>query len=171
GTNLLEIGAIDEATLLRYLSQATHLPWADHALLTEIDWQAVELLDLETIKSLQVLPLRLDGDVVRAVVTDPLDDETRARLKAQLPNHIQQFITSEFRFFSLLEKLFDVPLQKRFRLLNDRFPIEDTPEAPHAEVDEAWELMTTNFGVRHKSTAKSRRPSGIRVGLSEDTSG
>lgn len=140
GTNLLEIGALDEATLLLYLSRAMGLPWADRELIGQVDWEAVELLDLATIRGFRLLPVRFDGSVVRALVTDALPPDRLRELKARIGHPINQYITSEFRFDALLEKLFDVPLSARLRRLEERFPLEQSPLAavlPHAALAEA----------------------------------
>ena len=66
GTNLLEIGALDERIFLVYLSRVTGLPWAGRDMLTAVDWEATELLDVETVRAEKILPVRFDGQTVRA---------------------------------------------------------------------------------------------------------
>jgi len=156
GTNLLELGAIDEETLLIYLGRTSELEWAGRELVTEIDWEATELLDVDTIRAEKILPVRYDGTLARVLVTDRLSPQRVRSLEAQIGANVEQYITSEFRFHQLLSMLHDVPAPSRYQMLADRHPIEESPlrSAPSADlasvdesVEEDWDLISREIDV------------------------
>lgn len=148
GTNLLEIGALDEQTLLHYLGESSGLAWADRNLLMNLDPQVVDRLPLEEIEWLGVLPIReLDG-TLQCLVIDPPSLETEDTLRSHFSTPFELFITNEFRFAELCERLLERPLPDRYRKLLGRFPLEDSPEFVEDDEDDFW----AGFGLEDTSS-------------------
>ena len=127
GTNLLEIKALDEATLLEYLSRSAGIPWAGRELIEKPDWDLAERVDVELVQRFKAFPARRIGRSVIAVVTDPLSGPRLHEFESSLGATIVQHITSEFRFWQLLKRAYDLELPPRYATLIERFPLDKSP--------------------------------------------
>ena len=134
GTNLLEINAIDELTLLTYLARSSDLPWADRELLSQPDWSLAERVDQALAETLKAIPSHESEHSVYVVVTDRLDAKDEATLREKVGAPIKQYITSEFRFAELMERAYGQATSPRFSALVERFPLAKSPSAKPAGV-------------------------------------
>src|SRR5689334_6840346 len=73
GTNMLEVGAIDEAQLLAALGKTYNLPTAGKAEIDAISPHIPRLFPLVFAESYHVVPYRLDGDVLSVLVSGEPD--------------------------------------------------------------------------------------------------
>ena len=123
GTNLLEIGAITELELTQYLAISQNIRPAQLNHFTNIDPDAIQLLDIETIEHLKMLPIRVHpGNQIDVLVIDPLDNNVLTNLHSKTGFTLTQFIAPEFRFFQALELFFERTPHQRYLRLIKRFP-------------------------------------------------
>ncbi|QWV93218.1 general secretion pathway protein GspE [Geomonas oryzisoli] len=73
GTNLVEMGLVEEDQLARVLSEQLGVPCVDHDLLAEIPQSLLGLLPLELVERFRVLPVSLDGKRLVIAMADPSD--------------------------------------------------------------------------------------------------
>ncbi|MBH25657.1 MAG: hypothetical protein CMH57_14640 [Myxococcales bacterium] len=123
GTNLLEMGVISEAELVHYLAMAHNTRPAETNHYTNLDPDAIGLLDIETVERLNLLPIRIHpGKQVDALVVDPLEPQILEGLQRMTEYEFVQFIAPEFRFLQALNQFFGRELPRRFERLINRFP-------------------------------------------------
>jgi len=125
GTNLLELGLIDELLLLQYLSRAKILPSAMAHHYADLDPDALKLLDIESVERMRILPVRLHANgYADALVEDPLSARLIAELKDLTGFTFSPFIVPEFRFVQVLHEMFGRRLSERYGRLIQRYPQE-----------------------------------------------
>lgn len=123
GTNLLELGHVDEGILLYYVSKQRHMPSLDDAALLEVDPKALALLTAEQAHAWMTVPLEVTDDTLRVAVMDPLPDDAIAALAEQSGRTIEQLLALEVRIWQALGTLYEIEIPQRFRALIDRFPV------------------------------------------------
>ena len=149
GTNLLEIGAITESELVHYLAKTKSLRPAQPNHFTNIDPDAIQLFNVETVEQLKMLPIRIHpGNQIDVLVVDPLEDTILDNLTRKTGYNLIQFITSEFRFIHVLNKFFNRELSQRYLRLGKRFTQPLALGAPS-------NLIATQQHQGRRSTPKS----------------
>ncbi len=162
GTNLLEMGVIAEKELSAYLATARELNPADDQLYRSVDPSALELLDINAVEHLGVLPVKLHPDGrTDAVVLDGLSGDQLEQLQARTGFHFIQHIIPEFRFHQLLQRFFNRPCSSRTLRLLERFP--QVIEATSPSGIRPGGSKPAPPSTRPKSSASARRE--ITLGL------
>jgi hypothetical protein len=114
-TILLEMSAVDEVTLLRYLQAVSGLPPAD---LTGIDLERVrtetQIFPQKFAEKFLIVPLGMQGSTLTVLVADPLDRGRLDELGFMLGVSVIPLIGTEFRLHHLLERLYGVKMPLRF---------------------------------------------------------
>lgn len=121
-TILLEMDLIEEPTLLEALTRATSLQSA-----TELpnlqplrDAQISDLLPAPAAERYRVAPIELDGNILRVLVTDPVDRKLLDELGFHARRSIDPLITVEYRFYLALQELYGTVMPARFQSLEAR---------------------------------------------------
>lgn len=70
---ILALGLLDEEELAAFLADRTHYRVAAKDIFSEIDDRALGAIDTPLLRQLEVLPLRLDSNVLAVAMIDPLD--------------------------------------------------------------------------------------------------
>jgi len=106
GTNLLEIGSIQEEALAQALAQQTGRPalWGEIAL----DPQALRLLTSERADRLEAVPLRLEGRHLSVLMADPSDLRKVDELAFATGKDVRPVIVPEARLWALLRRHYRV---------------------------------------------------------------
>jgi hypothetical protein len=118
-TILLEMDAVDEATLVEAMGRASSLPTAG-------DLPSKEQLDAAGAKDwfphalcerFRAVPVALDGNVLRVLVTDPPDRKQLDELGYMLSRSIDPIVVPEHRFVHAVEMVYGVAVPARFASL------------------------------------------------------
>jgi hypothetical protein len=118
-TILLEMDALDEPTLVEAMGRASGLPTAG-------DLPAKEWLDAAGAKEwfphalserFRAVPVSLDGNVLRVLVTDPPDRKQMDELGYMLSRSIDAIVVTEHRFAQAVELVYNLPVPARFASL------------------------------------------------------
>jgi MshEN domain/HEAT repeats len=139
-TILLEMDIVDEATLIDALARASQLPTAG-------DLPSGESLQAagasrwfphSVCERFRAVPISLEGNVLRVLVTDPPDRKQLDELGYLLSLSVDPIIVPEHRFMQAVELVYKVPLPARFQSLTgklrQRAPKVDPTLARVAEV-------------------------------------
>ncbi|MBN2360596.1 MAG: general secretion pathway protein GspE [Deltaproteobacteria bacterium] len=105
GTNLLELGLIDESTLARYLSKQHRLPALCGDKL-QPDPKALQLLPPSAVDRLNSIPYRLREQRLQILCLDPHDEQMLAEVRAVTGCALEPIVVPEFRFNLLLTTLY-----------------------------------------------------------------
>ncbi|AMV73426.1 general secretion pathway protein GspE [Desulfuromonas carbonis] len=114
GTNLIEMGAIDEATITRVLSRKFGVPAVDPDELLQIPPQALQVLPRELAEKYRVVPLRLNNRRLALVMTDPSDLKVLDEIAFRTGCIIQPLVATELRIVHVLEQAYGIPRERRY---------------------------------------------------------
>ena len=119
GTNLVELGFIDEETLAHYLARQHDVP----ALFGEKirpSVEAMELLNRDAVERLDVIPFEKETKRVQVLCIDPTDLATLDEVAFVTGLHPDPIVVPEVRFWELLRRFYGIERQLRYIALNQR---------------------------------------------------
>lgn len=107
GSNLLELGLIDESTLARYLSKQHRLPALCGDKL-QPDVPALKLLSPRAVDRLNAIPYRLRDQRLQLLCLDPHDDKMLAEVRNLTGCALEPVVVPEYRFNLLLTTIYHI---------------------------------------------------------------
>ena len=119
GTNLLEMGLIDEPTLAVYLARQYDLPSVAGDGVVP-DRAALALLEAEAVKRLNVIPYRIESNQLTVLCIDPQDQPALDEVASITHMQIKPVIVPEIRFWKLLKDCYDSDHQQRYVAIQTR---------------------------------------------------
>jgi len=114
GTNLIEMGAIDEAAITGVLSRKFGVPAVDPDELLQIPPQALQAVPRELAEKYRVVPLRLNNRRLALVMTDPSDLKVLDEIAFRTGCIIQPLVATELRVVHALEQVYGIPRGRRY---------------------------------------------------------
>ena len=118
GTNLLEMGALDEAQLLSALSLATGLPSADYGWVLHPDPEAQKVFPRRLIDRYHLIPARVQAGLLLCLAMQESPDEAVLKeLSYMLGLQLQPHVVPEIRYLQALELHLSVGMRPRYRNL------------------------------------------------------
>ncbi len=119
-TILLEIGAVDEVSLCRFLHVAAGVPAADLSKLADTDLRDSGMITLETARSYGIVPIRKHGDLLHVVVKPGVGRSDFEELSYVLGLRVVPYVAPEVRVEELLHRAYGGDLEHRFEALLER---------------------------------------------------
>ncbi len=119
GTNLVELGFIDEETLAHYLARQHDVP----ALFGERIQPSPEALDLlprDAVERLSVIPFEKETKRLQVLCIDPTDLSTLDEVAFVTGLRPDPIVVPEVRFWELLRRFYGIERQLRYIALNTR---------------------------------------------------
>jgi hypothetical protein len=95
GTNLVELGFIDERTLSKVLSEQLRIPAATASQLESVDAWALARIPGSTAERLRAIPIREDGDRLWVAMADPTDRALREELEKLTGRAVRPMVAPE----------------------------------------------------------------------------
>ncbi|MFZ5470160.1 MAG: hypothetical protein ACOZIN_12065 [Myxococcota bacterium] len=102
GTNLLELGLLQEADLARSLGRLHQVPFASGEM--QADPNALKLVDPNFADDKDLLPMRLDATKLTVVMINPRDLETLDSVAFKVGRRVVPVVIPEFRMNQLLRR-------------------------------------------------------------------
>ena len=136
GTNLLELGYIDENTLARLLCRQYHRPFVPPAAIMKISPTLLKLIPPKIALHYKVLPLREDSGKLYLAMIEPADEETIAQLSDKLGRTVIPLIVSEFRMLLALKKYYGRPLTPRYESLLTQLRDKNSKKTPGHRIEQ-----------------------------------
>lgn len=134
-TNLLDVGGVSEELLLKVLAEATHLEPAMLGSLAPPSHAALALVPADMANQLNIIPLSLEGGVLKLVVAEPFVSPKELGFAPNI--EVVQIIAPLPRIRQAISRAYRIPLERRLtRLLgklgepsasSSRFDIQDEP--------------------------------------------
>lgn len=116
-TVLLEMGLIDEPTLLRLLARSEALPAVGKDAIDAADRAAVAMFPRRLAEKHGIVPLSLEGRTLSVAVSRAPDMALLDEIGFMLSVYVRPYVTAEPRIAYALYRLFEVPLPPRVRNL------------------------------------------------------
>jgi hypothetical protein len=114
GTNLVEMGYLDEVELAQFLSQKLGVPSASPEQLMDLSPQVVRLLPEDAVKKYRVVPVALNNRKLSLAMLDPSDFATIDEISFVTGYIVVPLITPELRLVSALEKYYNIRREMRY---------------------------------------------------------
>jgi hypothetical protein len=114
GTNLVEMGYLDEHDLAHFLSKLTGIPHASPEQLMAVPPQITRLIPEEAVRKYNVMPVALNNRKLTVAMTDPTNYAAIDELSFLTGYIIVPVITPELRLVSALEKHYNIRRKIRY---------------------------------------------------------
>ncbi len=115
GTNLIEMGLLEENDIARVLSKKLGVPFLDPpGLLMNIPADIIALISKEYAAQYQIIPLRLEGRRLSLGMVDPSDLKTIDEIAFRTGYVIRPIVIPEVRIVLALEKYYRVERKLRY---------------------------------------------------------
>ena len=114
GTNLIEMGAISEENLARFLGKVLGVPYAEPAQFEEVPQDALNAVKAELVQKYIIFPLKKERSKLHLAMKDPNDLALVDELRFVLGTEIKGYIASEIRILYALEKYYGIKRDLRY---------------------------------------------------------
>lgn len=114
GTNLVEMGLLDENELAMYLGRKTGVPYARPEQFLDIPPQVIQVIPEEVAKKYRVVPLSLTNRKLALAMADPSDFGAIDEISFATGYIVVPHIAPELRIVSALEKYYRVRRELRY---------------------------------------------------------
>lgn len=114
GTNLVEMGYLDEHDLAHFLSKKTGIPHASPEQLMDVLPQVIRLIPEEAVRKYKVMPVALNNRKLTVAMIDPTDFATIDEISFLTGYIVVPVITPELRLVSALEKHYNIKRDLRY---------------------------------------------------------
>ena len=135
GTNLIEMGAISEENLARFLGKVLGVPYAEPAQFEEVPQDALDAVKPELVEKYTIFPLKKERSKLHLAMKDPNDIALVDELRFVLGTEIKGYIASEIRILYALEKYYGIKRDLRYVSILEEEETWDARSAPHDLVD------------------------------------
>lgn len=133
GTNLIEMGYIEEKDLAHFLSMKLGVPYASSEQLMALSPQVLKLIPEEVVKKYKVIPLGLDKKKLVVAMADPSDFASIEEISFITGFIVMPLVSPELRLTLALEKHYDIKRETRYISVTSggrRRPRESDPAEP-----------------------------------------
>ena len=113
GTNLVELGFVDEKTLATFLAKQLSLPAVTAASIDRIRPQVLDFIPATLAEKLRVIPIREDAGKLWVAMTDPTDKNALAELERVSRMPVRPMVSPELLMQYALEKHYKVRRKPR----------------------------------------------------------
>ncbi|MDA8087023.1 MAG: hypothetical protein M0Z75_10030 [Nitrospiraceae bacterium] len=114
GTNLVEMGAISEENLAKFLGRVLNVPYAGPAQFENVSQDAIDSVTAEQAQKYTIFPLRKERSKLHLAMKDPNDFAVVDELRFVFGTEIREYIASEIRIFYALEKYYGIKRDLRY---------------------------------------------------------
>jgi type II secretion system (T2SS) protein E len=114
GTNLIEMGYLDEDDLVRFLSKKLGFPYATPEQLMAVSPEVIKLIPKEIAEKYKVIPLSRDKKRLTLAMLDPADLSVIDEISFVTGYYLMPVIAPELRLVLALEKYYDIKRDVRY---------------------------------------------------------
>mgnify|MGYP001283958473 CR=1 FL=1 len=137
GTNLIEMGLVDEGDICLALSRKLGVPYVDSEQLMSLPPGTLKLIPQELVEKYRAIPLRLDKNKLSLVMLNPDDLAAIDDIAFRTGFVIRPLVAPEVRMVMALEKYYGVQRELRYiqaiNAINEpRAKKKQAPKKPHA---------------------------------------
>lgn len=135
GTNLIELGFLEEEDLARFLGKQLAVPYVDPAELLNLPPAVIGMVPRDLALHYQVVPLRLESRRLYVAMADPLALTAIDEIAFITGHVIKPLITPEVRLVQALGKYYGLEIDDRYRRIITQVEARqlDRPAAPRQE--------------------------------------
>ena len=140
GTNLIEMGVVDEETLLKELASQHNVPFAEAHHFEKIPRNVLDSVPRDLIEQHRIIPLKKDGKRIVLAMRDPTRLDVVDEVSFRTDCVVKSAVASEFRIIQALERYYNIKSEARYIAV----PSTSSPRAqkPGAIQEEIHNLQT-----------------------------
>jgi len=151
GTNLVEMGLINEEGLAKFLSKALRVPYAEPAFFEEVGQDVLDSISRELVEKHTAFPIKKERNRLHLAMKDPNDIAVVDELRFVVGLDIRPYIASEMRIAFAMEKYYGVKRDIRYVAVQGEEKTFDHPG-----------------GAPGMTAAAPKQPKAVTPDLSED---
>ena len=114
GTNLVEMGYLDEHELAHFLSKKTGIAHATPEQLMDIPPQVIKIIPEETVRKYRVMPVAVSNRKLTLAMVDPTDFAAADEISFSTGYIVVPIIASELRMVTAMEKHYRIKREVRY---------------------------------------------------------
>ena len=167
GTNLIELGLIDEEALAFFLSEKLGVPYAHPSQFENVPYEVLSLVPQKVVEKHKVFPLEVRKRRLLLVMPDPTDMNLIDELSFMINMPIQPVIAPEIRLVMALDRYYGIHKDVRYISLIDKqssaMPVETSAkeleavaESVEVEGDEDDLMDGLDFLIQDDDVAPDR---------------
>ncbi len=136
GTNLLEMGAVDEETLLKELASQHNVPFAEAHHFENITQNILDCVPRDLIEQHRIIPLKKEGKRIVLAMRDPTRLDVVDEVSFRTDCVIKSAVASELRITQALDRYYNIKSEARYIAVPSHTPKRvkktgDEPEEIH----------------------------------------
>jgi len=145
GTNLVEMGAITEEELAKFLSKTLRVPYADPSVFEDIPVDAIDSMPAELAEKYTALPIKRDRGRLHLAMKDPNEIAILDELRFIVGLDIKPYIASEIRIIFGLEKYYGIKRDLRYISVLDEMREKTKPQAPSLSTSQPPQVKEDDY--------------------------
>ncbi len=114
GTNLIELGYVEESALGETLAETFRVGYATFEMLHNIPQHVIQVVPEEMAEKHRVIPLRQEDKTLHLAMIDPRNLSALDEISFMTGCRIVPWVAPEIRLFQALEKYYDLPRRLRY---------------------------------------------------------
>lgn len=127
GTNLIEMGLVEEGDIALTLSRKLRVPYVDPEQLMNIPESILRLVPRDMVEKFKVIPLRQEQKKLTLVMADPSNLPAIDEISFRTGFIIRPVVTPEVRLILALEKYYQIPRELRYVMAIGRISTKGKP--------------------------------------------
>lgn len=132
GTNLIELGYLDEQTLTKYLVKKHNVPTVDWHSISRIKPGLLKIFPKKLAQKYEAFPVKLDGNKLWVVMSDPAHLGAISEMSFATGKAIKPLVLPEVRIFDLLQRFYG--LGRELRYINVAMMYKEKPVPAKAAI-------------------------------------
>jgi hypothetical protein len=133
GTNLIEMGAVSEESLLKLLSSQHNVPYAEDRFFENIPQTVLDSIPKELVEKYRIVPLNMERNRVTLAMSDPTALDIVDEVSFRTTKVVSPVVASELRITQALEKHYGIRREARY------IPSAPVPRRPESKPIETLE--------------------------------
>ncbi len=145
GTNLIEMGAVKEETLLKILASQHNVPFAEKHHFENLPQDALDSVPIELIEQHRIIPLKKERNKIVLAMRDPTRLDVIDEVSFRTDSVVKPAVASELMITQALERYYNLKREARYISVTttpdqfDRTPGKEAEQVHDLEVHELLE--------------------------------
>ncbi len=143
GTNLMEMGFIEEHELARFLGNKLGVPTADQEELMNIPANVIAIISTELAEKYKIIPFKLESKRLSLVMADPSDFDAIDAISFTTGYIIRPMVAPELRLLHCLEKYYGIKREMRYITLSGGSSRARKKKVAQEKIEDLNEIIVT----------------------------
>lgn len=142
GTNLIELGFVDEESLAFFLGEKLGVPYVHPSQFDNVPQETINLVSKDLVEKYKVFPVEVSKKGLSLVMMDPTDLDLINEMSFRTHMHIRPVVAPEIRLVFAFEKYYGIEKDLRYISLQSTARVSPTIETLETTAREMKDLAT-----------------------------